>query len=83
MENSCEVPARPKSIREFFMTRYFWKPFLGIISGVLAGYLYFHFVESPTHTWQIAGEAFSSMAFGGFLGFFVTSSPCSCFSGKC
>jgi hypothetical protein len=83
MENSCSVTPRPKNVKEFFTTMYFWKPFLGILAGVLAGYLYFHFVESTTHAWSINSDAYSSLAFGGFLGFFVTSSPCSCFSGKC
>jgi hypothetical protein len=83
MEKSCTVTSRPKSVREFFTSVYFWKPFLGIAAGILAGYLYFHFVESSTHSWQITSEAYNSLAFGGFLGFFVTSSPCSCFSGRC
>jgi hypothetical protein len=80
MESSCKVNTRPKSVKEFFTTWYFWKPVLGIATGILAGYLYFHFVESNGQSWLITGEAISSMAFGGFLGFFVTSSPCSCFS---
>jgi hypothetical protein len=83
MESSCRVSTRPKSVKEFFTTMYFWKPFIGIMAGVLAGYLYFHFVESNTQTWKITDEALSSLAFGGFLGFFVTSSPCSCFGRKC
>jgi hypothetical protein len=79
MESSCKVISRPKNVKEFFTTWYFWKPFMGIMAGVLAGYLYFHFIESSAHEWQITSEAFSSIAFGGFLGFFVTGSPCSCF----
>jgi hypothetical protein len=83
METSCKVTSKPKNAREFFTAWYFWKPILGILAGVSAGYLYFHFVESSTHAWKITGDAYSSIAFGGFLGFFVTSSPCSCFGRKC
>jgi hypothetical protein len=79
MGNSCEVIQRPKSVKEFFTSKYFWKPFLAIFAGVLSGYLYYHFIESSTHSWSITSDGFSSMAFGGFLGFFVTNSPCSCF----
>jgi hypothetical protein len=83
MGSSCKIKSRPGNVREFFTTWYFWKPFLGIMAGVLAGYIYFHYVESSTNSWQITSEAYSSIAFGGFLGFFVTSSPCSCFGRRC
>jgi hypothetical protein len=83
MENSCSVASGPKNAKEFFTSWYLWKPLLGVLAGVLAGYLYFHFVESSTHSWKVTADAYSSLAFGGFLGFFVTSSPCSCFGRKC
>jgi hypothetical protein len=79
MESSCKVAPKPKSIKEFFTTWYFWKPFLGVFGGLVAGYLYFHFVESGSGSWSFTNETYSSMFFGGLLGFFVTGSPCSRF----
>ena len=79
MENSCKVTPRPKSIREFFTTWYFWKPFLGVVAGLVAGLSYYYFFESKTVPFTITSEAYSSILFGDFLGFFVTGSPCSRF----
>jgi hypothetical protein len=79
MENSCKITPRPKSAKEFFTSWYFWKPFLGIFAGLLAGLLYFYFAECTTKPCSISGDTYSSMLFGGFLGFFVTGSPCSRF----
>ena len=79
MESSCKVTPRPKSVKEFFTTWYFWKPFLGIVVGLLAGFLYFYFVECKTDPCVITNDAYSSVLFGGFLGFFVTGSPCARF----
>jgi H+/Cl- antiporter ClcA len=79
METSCKVTPRPKSVKEFFTTWYFWKPFLGIVIGLLAGFLYYYFVECKTIPREITSEAYSSVLFGGFLGFFITGSPCSRF----
>lgn len=75
MEN-CKVSPRPKTIKEFFTTWYFWKPFLGVTIGLLAGFLYYYFVECTSVPREITSEAYGSVLFGGFLGFFVTGSPC-------
>jgi hypothetical protein len=47
MENSCKVTPRPKNIREFFTTWYFWKPFIGVVTGVLGGFFGFFVTGSP------------------------------------
>ena len=79
MENSCKVIRKPKSVKEFFTSWYFWKPFTGVFTGVLAGLLYFHFIECPACSWSVISDTYNYMFFGGFLGFFVTVSPCSRF----
>jgi len=79
MESSCKVSPRPKNIREFFTTWYFWKPFLGVAVGIMAGLVYFYFVECKVNPCVLTNDAYSSMLFGGFLGFFVTTSPCARF----
>lgn len=79
MDSSCKVTPRPKSVKEFFTTWYFWKPFLGVTSGLLLGFLYNFFIESRPVPFEFTNDTLSSMMFGGFLGFFVTGSPCSRF----
>lgn len=79
MENTCKTTPKPKNIKEFFTTWYFWKPFLGVATGLLAGFIYSHFTESRDGLWSFTNETYSSMFFGGLLGFFVTGSPCSRF----
>lgn len=79
MAGSCEIRPRPKSIREFFTTWYFWKPFLGVVAGLSVGFLYYYFFECKTDSCTITNDTYSSMLFGGFLGYFVTGSPCARF----
>jgi hypothetical protein len=79
MESNCRVTPKPKSVKEFFTTWYFWKPFLGVVIGLLAGLMYFYIVECKTVPCVITNDAISSILFGGFLGFFVTGSPCARF----
>lgn len=77
MQNNCKVTAKPKNVKEFFRTWYFWKPFLGIVAGLCAGFAYFYFVECNTVPCVFNSDAYSSILFGGFLGYFITGSPCS------
>jgi len=79
MESNCKVTPKPKSIKEFFTTWYFWKPFLGIVTGLTLGLLYNIFIESKPVPCEFTDDTLSSMFFGGLLGFFVTGSPCSRF----
>jgi hypothetical protein len=76
MENSCSVTPKPKSAKEFFTSWYFWKPFIGIVIGALAGFLYYHFIGCRSGSCAITGNPFSSILFGGFSGFFLTGSLC-------
>jgi len=79
MESGCKVTPKPKSVREFFTTWYFWKPFLGITVGLLAGLSYYYFIECKTDVCTFNSDTLTSMFFGGLLGFFVTGSPCARF----
>lgn len=79
METGCKVTPKPKSVKEFFSTWYFWKPFLGVVIGVSLGLLYNVFIEARPVPFEFTGDTFNSMFFGGLLGFFVTGSPCSRF----
>lgn len=45
--------------------------------GAIAGVLYFYFTEGKELSEITFGEITKSMFFGGFLGYFITNSPCS------
>jgi hypothetical protein len=81
MENNCEVKPRPANIKEFFKSRYFWKPFLGIVVGGLAGFLYYYFVGCSSGNCAITSNPYMSIIWGGLLGLFLVKSPCS--RGRC
>lgn len=76
MNTDCEIKPKPKSIREFFRSSYFWKPLLSIIIGALAGFLFFWFVGCKSGACAITSNPYSSIVTGGILGFLITSSPC-------
>ena len=81
MENNCEIKPRPGNIKEFFKSWYFWKPFLGIAIGGIAGFSYYYFVGCSSGSCAITGNPYMSIIWGGLLGLFLVKSPCS--SGKC
>jgi len=76
MEDNCKANPRPRSVKNFFRSAYFWKPFLSIIAGGLIGFLYFYFVGCKSGSCAITSDPFGSVITGGLLGFLVTSSPC-------
>jgi hypothetical protein len=76
MDSNCTVTPKPRSVKEFFKSWYFWKPFLGVAIGGSAGFLYYYFVGCTSGTCAITSNPYGSMLMGGFLGFFLTSSPC-------
>lgn len=81
MENNCEVKPRPRTIKEFFRSWYFWKPFLAITIGGLAGFSYYYFVGCASGTCTITSSPYMSTFWGAMMGFFLVNSPCS--RGKC
>jgi hypothetical protein len=77
MEPSCQTKKKPKTVKEFITSSYFLRPFLGIVIGGIAGYLYYHFVGCASGSCAITGNPYMSAIAGGFLGFFALNSPCS------
>ena len=73
MENSCEAKPSPKNIKDFFRSWQFWKPFLGVLIGGIAGFLYYHFVGCSSGTCSITSHSYSSIIFGGLLGYLISS----------
>ena len=81
MENNCEVKDSPSTVKDFFKSGKFWKPFLGIVIGGLAGFLYYYFVGCSSGTCAITSNPYMSILYGGLLGLFLVNSPCS--RGRC
>ena len=81
MEDNCEVKSSPKTAKEFLKSGNFWKPFLGITLGGLAGFLYYYFVGCSSGSCAITSSPFMSTIYGGLMGLFVVKSPCS--RGRC
>ena len=44
--------------------------------GAIGGFLYFFLTEGKHMDVIVTGDIIRSMVFGGFLGFFITNSPC-------
>lgn len=76
MENNCEIRPKPKTVKEFFRSWYFWRPFLGILVGGILGYLYYHFIGCTSGSCAITSSPVGSVLMGSFFGFFITNSPC-------
>lgn len=57
------------------------KTLLAIALGALAGFLYFYITEGRSAEIITASEVLKSLGIGGFLGFFITNSPCA--RGRC
>jgi hypothetical protein len=73
MENEVRVTTRPQNIRVFLKSRKFLKPFIGILLGGLAGYLYFRLVGCSTGSCPITSHSYNTILFGGLLGYLITS----------
>ena len=74
MENKSKAEVRPKNAREFIKSWNFWKPFLGIVTGGIAGFLYYRFVGCNSGSCPITSHSYMTIIFGGLLGYLITSS---------
>jgi hypothetical protein len=81
-ENNCSTTQRPRTIREFFRSAYFWKPFLSIFIGGILGFAYFYFIGCKAGSCAITSNPLSSIVMGSLLGFLVTNSPCNTCKGN-
>jgi len=77
MDNNCNIENKPKNFHGFIRSGYFWKPFLGITLGGLAGFLYYYFIGCSSGSCPITGSPWLSTLFGSFFGLMLVKSPCS------
>lgn len=54
----------PKSVRDFFRSWKFWRPFLGIAAGGIGGYLYYYFIGCNSGTCPITSSPYGSIIMG-------------------
>ncbi len=71
-----DIESEGSWIKRKFWSRHAKKTFIYIALGAVAGVLYFYFTEGKELANITSGEIIKSMLFGGFLGFFITNSPC-------
>jgi hypothetical protein len=79
MDSNCSVTPKPKPEKGFFKSQYFWKPFIGIVIGGLAGFLYYYFIGCKSGTCAITSNPWNSILMGGLLGFSIAGSTCTRF----
>jgi LytS/YehU family sensor histidine kinase len=79
MDLNCSVKPKLKPDKRFFKSQYFWKPFIGIVIGGLAGFLYYYFIGCKSGTCAITSNPWNSTIMGGFLGFWIAGSTCTRF----
>lgn len=81
MENTCNTPSQPKTLKELLKSRNFWRPFIATLLGAVAGFLYYYYIGCSSGTCAIISNPYKSTMMGAFIGWFSVSSPCS--RGKC
>jgi len=81
MENSSEVKSRQDILKDFFKSKNFWRPFLGITLGGIAGFSYYYYVGCSTGSCAITSSPYISTIYGGLFGYLIVNSPCS--RGRC
>ena len=81
MENNCEVKPRLGTFKEKRRTWQFWKPFMSIGIGAIAGFSYYHFIGCTSGTCAITSSPYMSILWGGAMGYLLVSSPCA--RGRC
>ena len=76
MENSCNARPKPKTVKGFFASWYFWKPFIATVTGGILGFLYYYNVGCISGTCAITSNPYASILMGGLMGYLVVNSPC-------
>lgn len=78
MPDTCKTNTEPVPFKKRIRSWNFWKPLLFITIGGLGGFAYYHFIGCASGACAITSNPYASIAFGGFLGYFMISRPCAC-----
>ena len=76
MAEQCSTKERPGSVKEFFRSSYFWRPFLGVAIGGLGGFLYYYFIGCSSGSCAITSNPYMSTLWGSLFGYFLVGSRC-------
>jgi hypothetical protein len=72
-----ELQSQSKSgFFSFLLTQHFRKTVISIIIGAIAGFGFFYLSEGRSMDMMVFQDYGRSLLIGGFLGFFITNSPC-------
>jgi len=71
MASDCNLSPDSKPEIKFFKSWFFWKPFLGIVIGGAAGFLYYYFIGCKMGTCAIASSPWNSTIIGSLVGFWI------------
>jgi len=63
-------------LKRTFESKHIRKTVIYMVLGAIASFVLFYFTEGKQFAELTSGDVFKSMFFGGFLGFFLTNSPC-------
>ena len=69
-ENNPETTTLNKT-KAFFTSRNTIKNFMGLLLGVIGGYLYYHFIGCTSGTCAITSNPYMSILWGGLMGYLV------------
>jgi hypothetical protein len=81
IEENYEVDTKSRAIKDYFKSWRFWRPFLAAFIGGVLGFLYYYYVGCTSGHCAITSNPYMSILWGGMMGYFIVSSPCS--RGKC
>ena len=76
MAEHCSTNEKPKTIRDFFRSSYFWRPFLGVAIGGLGGFLYYYFIGCSSGSCAITSNPYMSTLWGSLFGYLLVGSRC-------
>lgn len=71
-----ELQSESKGIFSFVQSQHFRKTVISILIGAIAGFGLFYFSEGRSLDVMVFQDYGRSTLIGGFLGFFITNSPC-------
>ncbi len=71
-----EFQSESKGLKRIIQSQSFKRSVLSIIIGAVIGFGFFYFTEARHMNAFSFGDGLKSTLIGGFIGFFVTNSPC-------
>ena len=76
-----EIQSEKRSFKEIIGSKNFIKSVISIFIGAAAGFAYYYFTEGQGLDTLVFSDFIGNILAGGFLGFFISNSPCA--NNKC